>query len=439
MIGSAIFQNKHYDPIGLNPGFKCVSGEEAVKFEGTGELQSNVRWLTNITVESAFNSQLKNTPRLLDDKYLRVSTSSMILELGLKSCSLEEQAKCVAHIFNNTMRLASRYFRLDEPPKGSLAAGIPAPIGHVQPKISDPTILGAAQQSILQFTACERRLPGAERVEYVSLIIPRVKHANAVISAGAPWDDFFWLSPNQLPPANQRLKWIVESPLPMLCKVRILSIDREMNHLVNWGNGAGSFSKRTITNAAFVTTNQRQYVTSNELKVLAQFCRIEVDEVAISNTPPETNYSLPDGGPICDLSYSYGLIVENLWCALLRGADGTYLRTPMTAWIHATDRMYCLQHAKHLSTRGFTVNGYGYGRITLAVELSRKEELKRVALEMGLLPSLEVDILEENLDVSSCSSNDELMKLLFSCGHLPFILQLDDEHVKYSEGSKDEH
>lgn len=429
MIGAAIFQSKLYDPSGVNTGFRCVHGGNAEKFSGTGELPTNFRWLTNISAESAFNSQLKNTPRLLDDKYLRVSTSSIILELGLKSKPIEEQALAISHVFHNTMALSEHFFGIDEPPHGCLAAGLTGQIGHFQPKVFDSQIALAAQKSILQFAQCERSVNSNSRLEYVSLIIPRVTHAKHMLAEGIPYDDFYLLSDKQLPVQDQRLNWVLKSDLPMLCKIKINNIDKAFNHLINWGNGAGFLRKDINNRSAIKTGNQREFVTSNELKVLAQFCNFQIEQVAISNTPVESRIQLPGLGNTSELSYSYGIIVENFWCALLRDPSGKYVHTPMTAWIHANDRMACLSYAKNLSDAGYIINGYGYGRITVAIEPERKNELKLKALSIGLLPYLELDVLEEDIDITDVQSSFELLKLIYSSGHLPFIFEMDKAYL----------
>lgn len=434
MIGAAVFLNKDYNPNSLNPGYKCLTDGEPVPFEGTGELSTNVLWLTNITVTSAYSNQLRNTPRLLDDKYLRTTTSSILLELGLKKASLEDQSRYLASIFKNVMELSAQFYKLDEPPKSALAAGIPAQINYYHPKVLDRSIYEASQLAALAFVQCERSLPSNQEYEFVSVILPRKSHAKNMLALGMPFDDFFWLTDHQMPVKSKRLKWVLDSEFPMLCQVEVTAISKAYNHLINWGNGAGSLLKRKTNSNGFMTANKREWVTSNELRVLAQFCNIEVHKVAISNTPPEVRFSLPSEDKHSDLSYSYGLLAENLWCSLMRDIEGNYIRSPLTAWMHANDRMLCLEKAKQLSDLGFKVNGYGYGRITLAVPVGQRSELKLAALKLDLLPFFDLDVTGDEIDVSGCSTEFEILKLLYSCGHLPFLLEVDDLFVETIKG-----
>lgn len=422
MFGSAIFeQPKKYDPGGMNHGYKCLSGQLPERIFGTGELPSNVKWLTNISVDQAFNLQLRNTPRILDDKYLRTAASSIILELGLKHAAFETQASVVAKIFSNVMSLAKVYFSLNDTPAGSLAAGLPGFIGHHQPLITDRRIGDASSQAIHQFSHCERMQDGSGRVEYISVVLPRIQHAKHVLDSGLPFDDFEFIPNSKMPPEPNRLSWVLRSDLPILAKVRIPRIEKSWNPLINWGNGAGLIKKQNVN-----SFNGRDYATSNELRVLSNFSEIIVDEIAISNTPIENRYSLPAINRLSETSYSYGLLCENIWCSLARDKGGQYVRSPMTAWLHATDRMECLKYAFEFSRAGFIVNGYGYGRITLAIREEQKSDFRKFAFKLGLFPYLEPGM---DCELSSEASPEQIFKTLFQSGLRDELIYLDNAFV----------
>lgn len=430
-LGAAIFDNPQaYNPELINIGcYTLGRGDnetlQTEKIGGTGELANNVKWLSNITSDTAYHVQLKNTPKILDDRYLRVAVSSILLELGLKQATIETKAKVISNLFNNVMLLAANIFAINEVPKGSLAGGIANKIGHFHPKIEDTSLREATAKSVLAFVNCEIKNFQKQKVEFVSIVLPRVSHTEKLFAAGLPWDDAMWLSNDQIPPKADRVRWICASSLPMLAEIQIESIDSKFNGLLNWGNGAGSLKRP----ATYEVSNDRQFVTSNELRSISNFCKINIERVAICASETESRYELPSLNPLAKASYSYGLLCENFWCAMLRDKDGNYTRSMMSSWLHAEDRMLCLEFAKKLQDLGYSVKGYGYGRITLAVEESAKAYLKRDALDLGLLPYLDVETLNSSTDITETDTPEAMNKLLYASSSLSNIQYLDNLFV----------
>ena len=430
MLGAAIFANpKAYNPGQLNDGCRAIgrssNGGDTQRISGTGELASNVKWISNIGVDTAYGVQLKNTPKLLDDKYLRTAVSSIILELGLKAETLEKKSEVISSIFNNVIDLSRSILSIEEIPKGSLSSGIATKLGHYHQKVLDHSISEASMLSCLPFTNCERENIANRDVEFVSLVLPRVNHAEHILAKGLPWDELIWLTDDQIPSAADRVKWICNSHLPMLAEVEIPSISAEYNSLINWGNGAGSIRR----SSSFDTANPRAFITSNELKVLSEFSNLRVKRIALCNSQAECRYDLPSVQPMAKVSYSYGLFAENFWCALLRDRDGLAKKTFMSSWIHAEDRMRCMRHAKALKDKGFIVNGYGYGRITLAVDRDAKQDLKKEALSLGLLPYLDIALSIDAVDMTSVDTPEQMNSLLYASGLLAEIQYLDNMFV----------
>jgi len=431
-VGSVIFEKpKGYDPQGSNPGYRSLPDEDPIRIFSTGDLATDVHWLSNIDVQKAYRLQLKNTPRILDDKYLRTSTSSILLELGLKDQSYSEQAKIVASIFSNAMELAKKAFGLVDVPAQSLASALTALIGHYQPNISSD-IQRAGIMASQGFTECERREPGPDTI-FTSVVFPRVQYAQSILAGGLPFSEFTILSNDQMPPASKRLSWICEDDMPMLAKVRITNIHPDFNPLINWGNGAGFLKRQTQEGGNFTTGNSRDWVPSNELKVLAQFASFEVESIAVSEDEPEARYKLPFIDTVdpshAMLSYSFGLLCENIWCSLLRDKQGVYQRTPLTSWVHATDRMMCLDKAYQLKKRGYAINGYGYGRITLAIHPEQAKQFVQDCYELGLVSHMKLSgpftgAIPDN------PTPAQVLNILFQIGSLNDLQKTDNSFVR---------
>lgn len=431
MFGAAIFSNpKSYDPASVNNGALAlgrIKDSQVIKaIGGSGELANNIKWLTNFTSETAYFAQLKNTPKLLEDKYLRTAVSSIILELGLKHSSFEDKASVIADVFNNTMLLAKHFYSIVEAPKGALASGLTTKLGHYQIPIEDRSLESAVSQSVQSFTNCERRATNNARLEFVSVVLPRVDHARNLLSGGVPMDNLVWLSESQLPPVPNRLNWACNIHLPLLVEIKISKISPSYSGLINWGNGAGSI----IGKAAYAVSNERLFVTNNELKFLSTFADIQIGKIAICESELDFRYTLPIDTELARTSYSYGLLSENIWCALLRDSNGAYRRGFSCSWLHAADRMRCLEFAKVLFDKGYAVNGYGYGRITLAVTEAEKKILKHDCLRLGLLPFVDhIHSDETESLLNSLDSSSDINKMIFGGSRSDLIQLFDNSFV----------
>src|SRR5690606_39437946 len=96
--------------------------------------------------------------------------------------------------------------------------------------------------------------------------------------------------------------------------------------------------------------NMREWCSLPELQALSQAGDIEVIQVAL----PTGGYKTPELSTFrskpAAVSYSYGLVAENLWVGLTRKPswDGKTSRNLSTAWLQALDRMHCLKIAERL-------------------------------------------------------------------------------------------
>lgn len=430
--GAAIFETPtSYDPTKPSPGYKCIAGEEPVRIFGTNELETSCRWLTNISLEDSYHTQLKNTPRVMDDKYLRILVSSMLVELGMKSKSFEYQSRVIANLHSNIFRLAANFYGMHEHPNNAFASGLPNLINHFLPTVNSKDVQDAANKAVLSYTTCEcRNQKNSRNIEYTSVILPRVEHAKHILSRGQPFDDFEFVSSGKLPPASHRNAWVLNNchQLPMLLNVNVRKIDPQYHHLINWGNGGGVF-KAGKANYEFL--NSRAFITSNEFEIISRFSDIEILNIAISNTPAEVRYDLPDNSGLSSVSYSYGVLAENIWCSLTRNTSGQYKRTPFTAWVHSEDRMRCLIFAHLLSQSGFNVKGYGYGRIVLSISHDQRSDLFNFCFKTGLLPSMDLAIGQDsssfNFDLSTHSG---ITNYIYANALLDDFLNLDSQFVE---------
>ncbi len=422
-VGVIIFDNaKGYNPEKDNSGYSCLPGQEPIRIFGTHELPTNVRWLTNISLDVAAASSLQNRPVLLNTNFLRTSVNSMITELGLKGLSATEQSFILAGIFNNVMRQANTLLGIDEPPLFSLSQAIPATLGHYLVPMNDDVKEASAKvaQNVGQ---CEIKA-GKEAV-FASVLIPRQRHASNILTTGLPFGRWRHVEKADLPLKPQRIDWVCTLNKPALCQIKINRVKKKYQQLVNYGAGAGLIDQKGNMGNSSSVMNGHYYACSNEVAFLSNIADIVIEDVFICESILEARYALPSTNKMAALSYSYGLLAENIWSSLDRGEDGKKLGTPATAWLHAEDRIACLKVAAELSRSGYKVLSYGYGRITLALEPDMIRGLTKDCLRLMLVPPIGIDT-NDIVSIPENPSGEALLIGLFAQANINVIMDMDN-------------
>lgn len=428
-IGVVIFdRTSNYDPDGENPGYCCLPGKEPLRIYGTGDLATDVKWLTNINLDVAYSSRLQNSPKLLNTNFLRTSVNSILVELGLKNREPSQQAYLVANVFCNVMKQAQAFFGIDEPPVFSLAQAIPSQLGH-RPRNIDKDVSESSLRAIQSFGQCEAK-PSRESI-FTSVLIPRHHHALNVLGGGLPYGEWKRVEAASLPPKPKRPDWIRNLPVPALCRVKIDRVSRKYNPLVNYGAGAGLLGMQGGSGASYSVPNDRVFACTNEIEFLSEVADISIEDTFVCEEPVEHRYPIPVNDRLAPLSYSYGILLENMWTSLDRDFEGKKQRSPMAAWLHATDRIECLKKASELHGIGYTILSYGYGRITLALEPRMKERLVSDCQRLGLVPPLGVGS-SSVVVMPDEPSGDDLLIGLFAQANLETILDLDNQFTEKS-------
>lgn len=390
-LGAAIFDEpQKYDKSRINSGFKCIHGEEPEPISGVGDLSNDVHWITNIPYEPFIKNQLAGTSRLLGTNFLRHNVDGICSDLGISNLDSRQKSIIISQILHSTFNLAVKEFSLSGMPALGLSAGIAStnltPIPAVSSEMRTPS--GEAFQN---YTRCEYTYRSTN--EQFSVWLPRLAHGEAVLQEGFPLGSFKLLGRHLLPASNQeRLQFLDRIPFPFMAHVTIDSISDEVSHLLNWSNGA---PQKLSSNARFKQNNSRSWVCGNEFNYIRQYADIKINDVALSDAPLECSLRLPyrrdlvkNGNElrdICSVSYSYGLLAENYWASLTRNAEGKIEISPLSSWIHASDRIRTIHFASNLSKAGFDVKGFGFGRIDLSVRKEQIPDLTIACISNGLL------------------------------------------------------
>lgn len=390
-IGVAIFNNPdQFDPNSSNPGWACIYNKEPFEISGAGDLATDVYWWLNISPRTSANHRLFRTPSLLHSRYFRLDMKSICIELGISEKSRKEKVFMLVNIAHNIFFLASSKYKYSRPPYESLAAGLSQTI-NLNHNDKDEKLKDYILSSVQTYTQCQIAGYDPNR-KFVALVLDRLEHAEYIFSQKLPLGQFSDISDLKIPmpPESDRVKWIIKSDVSAIVECSLNKINPAYNSLINYGSGAGLSSSGGIGNGA-VSLNNRRYISLPELKALSLLVgEIDIGRIIVDPSDRSHIYRLPFSSDKYRLSYSAGIFAENLWVSLGKDPSDRRGRTnrlsPITAWIHAMDRMRCLSHAAAAKEAGFQVVSYGYGRVILAVDESETEELIKFSIENHMIP-----------------------------------------------------
>lgn len=419
------------DLYGANPdavsGVACLSGGDPFPVKCIGNLPSSAYWLTNISESIFYRTGLAANPRIFGSGYLRTKVQSIIRELGLTGASLESQAVVLSDIFDRTMAMAAVLFGVDLPPRNSLAAGL-AELHGIDHYKQLPEIQPSMVEACQSFTHCER----VDKRDYVwaTLTLHRYEHAKKLLSLELPNSDFYFVDPGHMPAPSQRLDWLLNLPCPAMAEIEVIARDRDVSRIINYGAGAGDVRRASAQGHNYHTGNKRCVATADEVAILSQYCDIYITRALITDARPSRAMEIPEQGRVLQVSYSYGLLMENLWVSLTRQQRaGTIQRSPVTAWIQSADRMACFDVALDLMSSGVEVISYGYGRVTVGIPTEDLEKLSSIAYDLSLIPP--VNLNGEFHATDTQYTVEKALAILHGNGQLEKVLNLDHKAFEW--------
>lgn len=403
-------------------GWACVPGADPFPVDCVGNLTSSAYWLTNISNGVCYTTGLSSNPRVFSSEYMRTRVQSIALELGIKDLPLEEQVVYLADVFDRVMGMADTLFGVDLPPKTTLAGGL-AEIHGIEHPDQAQDVAQACYEACQGYSSCERRNKGNQT--WTTLMLHRYRHARDLLSHPIPTGQFHFLMAGDMPPPSQRLRWFLDLPMPAMAEVEIVCRDPDLSRLVNYGSGAGDFRRQAERGRDYHIGNKRCFCAAPEIAMLAEFCEIYITGVMISNDPAAQPLCLPEHGRALQVSYSYGLLLENLWVALTRNRmRGTIKRSPATAWLQCIDRKLCLDKARALVADDVEIVSYGYGRITIGIDEDRWDELPAIAMKHHLIPPVMLNG-RYRPDCTDSLTIDQAISVMHTNGQLEKVMEFD--------------
>lgn len=364
--------------------FACQYQGDPFEFCSVSDLPSQTLWVTNVNLSELIELGLQKNPKIAHDGYFRTRISQICQELGLNVLSLEQQASLLAELLGVTAEMGRIELGLTQYPVRGLVQAVGQMFGHKE-HAAGTDIYTIAEQACQRYTSTERSRM-IEGADIFSFWMPRYEWADSILKESLPVPEGAQvISPHNLPAQGRDavalVQWAEENNMPVFAKIKINSIEETAGRLINYGAGA-----QGINSGLYESRNHREWCALPELSVLAYSGDIEIKRVVVAGGWAKTGMEL-DKEKVARVSYSYGLLSENMWSGLTRKPDsfGNVSKTLQTAWVQSLERMKCLRIAERLSNLGMDVLNYGNGRITVACPPSVRALIPQAALEHAML------------------------------------------------------
>lgn len=363
----------------LDTGWASVSGETAVRITSIHDLDSAVLWITNLTEVQFYRAGLAGHANFRSEGYLRSTLRHIYTELGVdpQFVSADIVASVLSTIAQRVINLAEQRYKVSLRSTKALnedfAFALSAPRSQI-PADMYSLFEASAQHAYVRTVQTNTYMnQGAS----LTLRRNRLIHAQELLCQAVPPDTQWEYIPREDLPASHR---DIETMLETLETAFLVRCNaRNIHPLV-----ADVFS---LSSGAKVI---REWLTDIEWLQAREWAEIDYKGLLLCQAPsapiPQAE-ALPTG-TYAPLSYTCGLIAEQIWTAMTqkRGTRGDESRyTAAAAWFRAMDRTVMFSHAQKLHAKGLTVWGYGGGNVVVLYPEGGLRHALDVSTDMGLM------------------------------------------------------
>lgn len=422
-IGVALFADA--SPFSRSGNFACVQGYKPFEFSSSSDLPAQTLWITNASLNDLIEAGLHRNPKIAHDAYFRTRIAQLIHELGIDVWGAEQQAAMLAEVLGVAAEMGRLQLGLVQYPSGGIAQAVGQLYGNAEPATGS-SLLHIAERACQRYTSCERERR-YEKAKIFTFWLPRFDWSQKLLSEPLPTNDTLKpLSPHALPGMGRDVSalvdWAIESNLPLFAQIRINGLESVVGRLLNYGAGAQNLTETSGAGAEYEARNMREWCSLPELDVLSQAGDIQIKQVAVAGGWSRSGVRLL-GTKACTVSYSYGLVAENMWVGMTRrpSPDGKLSRSLSTAWLQALDRMHCLRIAEKLHSVGMEVTNYGYGRLTVVCPQSVYALVPKVAREYGLMYPASLRDLPKPPGLNPAHASEVLQQLMLQGDHASML------------------
>jgi len=366
------------DPKNPADGWACIHGQDSERIAGTGDLPTDVIWISNLDFSNSLRAGLISHPNIKQSQFFRTDISALCREFGFTEGDNLEASIYFAEIFDRVVRLLIKHYNvksLKMTLRDTLRPRLLGPDKWFGKKDLDLAIDNAWQS----YQQCEGRTPKGSKI--LAFKFPRLDYARKILQFPVPvgeWRQVRITKDNIITPQDVAEKFAEK---PILCKIVVRDVDPEISDLVSFSNGAN---------------NSRVWATGQEIYYLSKVAHVEIKAAFVCTRYGAANYNrqLIDEGKAGELSVSCGLIAENHWAAMSypytigSGKDKLVIKSPRATWMRSWDRMLCFVAAKKFVDAGFHIKSYGNGGIIIAVPPSMLDYALEIASELKIVPPI---------------------------------------------------
>ena len=362
--------------VALIGGWASIGGTPARRIQGVASLPSDVIWLTNLDYTAFSATRLYMHSNFRNLGWLRTRFEQIADEFGLgtNTGKAKETAETVALIAHRVVAYSCK--ELGVRVKGPrLNDDFSDMLGLDRCRLTEQhyaafeSIAGHPNVTVVQSVSYGRGAPT------LTLRVNRLRYARTMLSYRVPPDTGWTLVKNRM--SDDELDRL---EIPFIVRCRITDVKPLMAETLSWGSGSKSL---------------REWLTPTEWRVVRKHAQVEARSVILC----EQGYASQDSyaaklptGPLAELSYSLGLVGEQLWSALMNKqprANGQTGYTARAAWMRAVDRMTMFDYAQRLAAkRGITLVGYGMGNVVVRVPEGGLEAVLEATTDVGLMPPM---------------------------------------------------
>jgi len=373
---STVIDSSDRSMVALTGGWASIGGTPARRIQGIADLPTDVVWLTNLGYSAFFSTKLNLRANFRNESWLRTSFEQIATEFGLgrntgKAKETAEVASLIAHrvVTYSCTKLniqVCRHTRLNDDYAEMMNLNH-CRIPDVHYAIFE-TIAGHPHVSINQSVSFGRGTASSS-----TLRCNRLAYARRMLSHQVPPDTGWELVKQKLTNAD-----LERMDKPFLVRCRITNVKPIMAEALSWGSGSKSI---------------REWLTDVEWRIVREHAEVELRSVMVC----EQGYASLDRyaqmlphGVIDELSYSLGLVAEQVWTALMNKQPRASRITgypARAAWLRAIDRMQMFDYAQRMqSRRGVTLISYGMGNVVVRVPEGGIKAILDAAVDVGLVP-----------------------------------------------------
>lgn len=390
-------------PQSPSAGWASIAGEEPFRLKGIGDLDTGVKWITNLDWGQSRDAGIMGHPAFRRNDFFRTKFEDkgacIAKEMGLVDSDPEAKVAALAEVADRVNRLATKYYGFNLETAGDT---LTASMRELLLNQKDPAKFGsddfelACHNAYQVIQKCTARLKGSKIMHFRW---PRLMYAQKMLEFPVPIGKWTLLDKKFIPEKReQRNNWLMDMvfELPAICKIRVSNVSEEVAQVLSFSSGSPG---RGAGGAAI----QRSWASIHEVCQFIPFADVDVEAIYVAesyaNIHDLVRSPLLEEGVAGETSISAGIMAENYWVSLALDEKrfGQHIISPRAVWVRAWDRVMSFKAAWEFAEAGIQSFMYGYGGVWAVLQPGDYEDALEVAEKQGLIvPRTLLELMDED-------------------------------------------